>query len=260
MDSSIFSPDVIGLLLLIGFAAGFLDSIVGGGGLIATPAMINLFPDWPILSIVGTNRTSSIFGASIAAWNYFRKVPWEPHIVFPSCGGAFVAAFAGVHLAKLIPLEYLKLAVLAAIIALAIYTVFAKELGQSDQRRHSRRREFWYSLAVGSACGFYNGLIGPGTGTLLVFGFVSVIGLDFLKSSAVSKAANVAGDLSSFAVLLVSGFVFWQAAIPLVVANVAGSYTGSRLAIIKGSAFIRKFFLAVVFALIGRLIWQMFMN
>ncbi|MFM7740141.1 MAG: sulfite exporter TauE/SafE family protein [Planctomycetota bacterium] len=100
-------------------------------------------------------------------------------------------------------------------------------------------------------------MIGPGTGTLLVFGFVSLLGLDFLRSSAVSKAVNVAGDISSFGVLLLGGYVIWAAAIPLVFANMAGSYCGSRLAILKGSRFIRRFFLVVVFALIARLLWQL---
>lgn len=257
MDSSLLTVDVLGWLTLIGFSAGFLDSIVGGGGLIATPAMINLFPQWHILSVVGTNRTSSIFGTSVAAWNYFQKVKLESRIVLPSCGGAFLASFGGVQLAKVIPTDNLKWGVIAAIIVLAIYSVFKKELGKTDNRRGTPRQEMWAAFAVGAACGFYNGLIGPGTGTLLVFGFVSIVGLDFLKSSAVSKAANVAGDLSSFGVLLCCGYIVWWAAIPLVVANVAGSYAGSRLAILKGSTFIRKFFLIVVFALITRLIWQM---
>jgi uncharacterized membrane protein YfcA len=247
---------LIALLSLTGFAAGLLDSIVGGGGLIGTPAMINLFPGWSILNIVGTNRSSSIFGTSVAAWNYFRHVKLEPHIVFAGCGGAFLAALGGVQLAKQIPTERLKWIVLCMIVVLAIYSVVKKEFGHADRRAFSPRTEMWAALAVGSACGFYNGLIGPGTGTLLVFGFVGVLGLDFLKSSAVSKAANVAADVSSFAVLLLSGFVVWAAAIPLIVGNMLGSFIGSKLAILKGSKFIRRVFLVVVFALIGRLLWQ----
>jgi uncharacterized membrane protein YfcA len=133
-------------------------------------------------------------------------------------------------------------------------------LGQVEQRRFSGSAESWAAFGVGSVCGFYNGLIGPGTGTLLVFGFVSLLGLDFLRSSAVSKAVNVAGDISSFCVLLFGGYVIWSAAIPLVFANMAGSYCGSRLAILKGSRFIRRFFLVIVFALIARLLWQLWFS
>lgn len=244
-------------LVLIGFASGFLDSVVGGGGLIGTPAMLNLFPGWSILNVVGTNRTSSIFGTSLAAWNYFRTVRPEPGILWPGCLGALLASLAGVQLAQQIDSEQLKFVVLAMIVALAIYSSFKTDLGQLDQRRFTGSAESWAALGVGSICGFYNGLIGPGTGTLLVFGFVSLLGLDFLRSSAASKAVNVAGDLSSFTVLLLGGYVIWTVAIPLVFANMAGSYCGSRLAILKGSRFIRRFFLVVVFALIARLLWQL---
>lgn len=255
-DDLLLTPMHFVWLPLIGFAAGFLDSIVGGGGLIGTPAMLILFPNQPILSIIGTNRTSSIFGTSVAAWNYFRYVKSEWHILLPACGGAFASSYFGVLWAKKIPSDNLKLVVLIAIIALAIYSFFNKGLGQSDNRRHPPRAEGWLALAVGSGCGFYNGLIGPGTGTLLVFGFVSAVGLDFLKSSAVAKAANVAADISSFTVLLLAGYVMWGAAVPLVIGNMLGSYAGSKLAILKGSQFIRRFFLIVVLALIARTLWQ----
>lgn len=246
------------LLLLLGFAAGFIDSIVGGGGLISTPGLANLFPDFPILKIIGTNRTSSIFGTSVAARNYFRIVPFEKHLVFPACAGALVASFFGVQLAKKMPTDVLRIVILGIIVVLAIYTAFKKDLGQTENRRFSPQKIGLASAAVGVTCGFYNGLIGPGTGTLLVFGFVQFIGLDFLKSSAVSKAANVAGDLSSWFVLFAGGFIVWKLAVPLVVANMAGSFAGSRLAILKGSRFIRWVFLVVVFGLVGRLLMDVF--
>jgi len=253
-------PDYLFWLGLIGFSAGFLDSVVGGGGLIATPAMLNLFPGWSILNVVGTNRTSSIFGTSLAAWNYFRTVRPEPKLLFPGCLGALSFSLLGVQFAQRIDGELLKFIVLMMIIALAIYSSFKTDLGQVDRRRFSGASESWAAFAVGSICGFYNGLIGPGTGTLLVFGFVSFLGLDFLRSSAVSKAVNVSGDLSSLIVLLLGGYVVWTAAIPLILANLAGSYCGSRLAILKGSKFIRRFFLVVIFALIARLIWQLLVS
>lgn len=256
MDYLFSSPLVFIALCLIGFAAGFLDSIVGGGGLIATPAMVNLFPSWPILSIIGTNRTSSIFGTSVAAWNYFKKVTLERRIVLPACGGALVASYCGVKLASMIPSEQLKVIVLVIIVLLAFYSVFKKELGQKEERRFAPENEKWAALAVGAICGFYNGLIGPGTGTLLVLAFVGIIGLDFLKSSAVSKAVNVSGDLSSWIILLSKGMVVLNVAVPLVVFNMVGSFAGSRLAILRGSAFIRWVFLAVVLALIIRLLYQ----
>jgi uncharacterized membrane protein YfcA len=241
---------------LAGFAAGLLDSIVGGGGLILTPAMLNLHPGLNILQTIATQRTSSLLGTSVAAWNYFRHVVVERRIVLPALLAALAFSAIGVQFAKRIEPDTLKLVVLAVCVLLAVYTVLRKDLGTREERRFSHRREAWAAAAVGASCGFYNGLIGPGTGTLLVFAFVSVIGLDFLKSSAVSKSTNVAADMSSWAVLAFAGFVQWSLAVPLVIGNMLGSFVGSRLAIRQGDRFIRAIFLAVVLALVARLAWD----
>ena len=240
---------------LAGFAAGLLDSIVGGGGLILTPAMLNLHPGLGILQTISTQRTSSILGTSVAAWNYLRHVSIERHILMPACAAALVASAIGVQFAKRMDPHVLKLIVLGICVLLAVYTVLRKDLGTREERRFPAAREAWAAAGVGAACGFYNGLIGPGTGTLMVFAFVSVIGLDFLKSSAVSKASNVAADLSSWTVLAIGGFVQWALALPLIVGNMLGSYLGSHLAIRRGDRFIRMVFLSVVLALVARIGW-----
>lgn len=243
---------------LAGFAAGLLDSIVGGGGLILTPAMLNLLPGTPILALIATQRTSSIMGTSVAAWNYFRTVRLDWGLVLSACGGALLASVAGVQLAKRINPELLKWVILGMCVVLAVYTYLRKDFGAVHAPRHADpRRMARLSLLVGIGCGFYNGLIGPGTGTLLVFAFVSVLGLDFLRASAVSKLANVAADLSSWTVLLCAGYVLWGVVLPLVLGNMLGSWCGSRLAILKGSRFIRGVFLVSVGGLIAKLLWDL---
>jgi len=240
---------------LAGFAAGLLDSIVGGGGLILTPAMLNLHPGLSILQTISTQRTSSIAGTSVAAWNYFRHVAVERRIVLPACLAGLCASAIGVQFAKRIEPDTLKLTVLVICVLLAVYTAFRRDLGTREERRFAPRGEAWAAAGIGATCGFYNGLIGPGTGTLLVFAFVSVIGLDFLKSSAVSKASNASADLSSWTVLALGGYVQWLLAIPLVIGNILGSYVGSHLAIRRGDRFLRAVFLGVVVLLALRVAW-----
>jgi uncharacterized protein len=246
------------LVFLIGFAAGFIDAIVGGGGLIATPAMLNLFPQFSILQVIATNRTSSIVGTSTAAWNYFRTVKLPSAMLISACVSACFCSYIGAELASHIDAKLLKTIVLCVIVLIVIYSFFKKELGQTEDLRYPEPRLPYIAAAVGGACGFYNGLIGPGTGTLLVFAFVSIVGLDFLKASAISKVTNVSGDISSWLLLLSKGYVFWPAAIPLVFGNVLGSYAGSRLAILKGSVFIRTVFIVVVFALVFKVGYDVF--
>ena len=245
------------LTALAGFAAGLIDSIVGGGGLVLTPAMLNLHPGLQILQAIGTQRTSSILGTGVAAWNYLRRIHIERRILLPACIAALSASAVGVQLAKRIDPDTLKWTVLTICVVLALYTVARKDLGLREERRFHRKHESMAAVGIGIATGFYNGLIGPGTGTLMVFAFISFMGLDFLKSSAVSKATNVAADLSSWTVLMLSGYVIWALAVPLIVGNIIGSYIGSHLAIKRGQGFVRAVFLIIVLALIARQAWQL---
>jgi len=245
------------LTALIGFGAGLIDSIVGGGGLVATPAMLNLHPGLHILQIIGTNRTSSIFGTGVAAWNYLRRIRIERRVLIPACVSALLASALGVQLAKRMDGDTLKWIVLAICLALALYTAFRRDLGLREERRFHPKHEALAAASIGAATGFYNGLVGPGTGTIMVFAFVSFLGLDFLKSSAVSKATNVAADLSSWTVLMFAGFIVWALAIPLILGNMIGSHLGSHLAIRRGQGFVRAVFLCIVLALIARQAWQL---
>ncbi len=245
------------LTALAGFLAGLIDSIVGGGGLVLTPAMLNLHPSLHILQAIGTQRTSSIMGTSVAAWNYLRKIRVERSIILPACISALAASAIGVQFAKRLDPDVLKWTVLVICVVLALYTALRKDLGLKEERRFHPKHESFAAIAIGASTGFYNGLIGPGTGTIMVFAFVSFLGLDFLKSSAVSKAANVSADLSSWTVLMLSGFVIWALALPLIIGNMLGSYIGSHMAIRKGQAFVRAVFLIIVLSLIARQAWQL---
>jgi uncharacterized protein len=242
---------------MAGFAAGLLDSIVGGGGLILTPAMLNLFPETAILQLIATQRTSSIMGTSVAAWNYFRHVKLPLNLVLLACCGALLASIVGALLAQRMDSEVLKWVILGMCVLLAIYTFVRKDLGKEYAPRFIGKPMLVASVLVGLCTGFYNGLIGPGTGILMVFAFVSVIGLDFLRASAISKVANVSADLSSWTVLMLAGLVMWGVVLPLVVGNMLGSWLGSHLAILKGSRFIRTVFLLVVVGLIARVVWDL---
>ncbi|MBK9337775.1 MAG: sulfite exporter TauE/SafE family protein [Lewinellaceae bacterium] len=246
------------LLCAFAFLAGFIDSIVGGGGLVQIPAFFVLYPQLSVPNVIGTNRLASAVGTSVAALNYARSVqiPWKT--VLWSGVAAAVFSYLGATVQSLLPSALLKPIILVLIIAIALYTYRKKDFGRQEQFNVAPEKLGWWAAGIGGILGFYNGLVGPGTGSLLVFGFVSVIGYSFLRASAISKVVNVVADVSSLVFFLTNKYVLFHLALPMMVCNVAGSYLGSRMAVLRGNAFIRRVFLVVVAGIVARFAWDVF--
>ncbi len=246
------------LLCLFAFLAGFIDSIVGGGGLVQVPAFFVLYPQLSVPNVVGSNRLASAVGTSVAAWNYARnvRIPWET-VLYAGVSAA-IFSYLGATVQSLLPSTVLKPVILLLIVAIAVYTYRKKDFGSADRFRIPEAHIPRWSVGLGVVLGFYNGFVGPGTGSLLVFGFVSVIGYSFLKASAISKVVNVVSDVSSLVFFISHKYVLFHLALPMMVFNVAGSYAGSRMAVLRGNQFIRKVFLVVVVGIVLRFAWDVF--
>lgn len=244
------------LLCAFAFLAGFIDSIVGGGGLVQIPAFFVLYPQLSVPNVISTNRLASAAGTSVAAWNYARsvKIPWKT-VLWAGIAAA-ILSYLGATVQSLLPSSVLKPIILVLIVLIAIYTYRKKDLGQWENFRIAPEKLHWWAAGIGGLLGFYNGFVGPGTGSLLVFGFVSVIGYSFLSASAISKIVNVIADVSSLLFFLINKQVLFQLALPMMACNVAGSYLGSRMAVLRGNAFIRKVFLVVVAGIVARFAWD----
>ncbi len=244
------------LMCCAALLAGFVDSIVGGGGLVQVPALFILFPHFEIPRIIGTNRFSSFMGTAVAGYQYSKKVeiPWRT-VIYAGVG-AGIMAFLGAKISDIVDEKILKPVILVLMTAIAIYTFKKKDLGQDEMLKFELAKVPLYGLMIGSSAGFYNGFVGPGTGSLLVFGFVSLIGYGFLKASAISKIVNVIADVCSLGYFIVEGYVQYEIAIPMMICNMIGSFFGSKMAILKGNEFVRNFFLVVIFALILRFAWD----
>lgn len=245
-------------LCAFAFLAGFIDSIVGGGGLVQIPAFFVLYPQLSVPNVISTNRLASAVGTSVAAWNYARsvKIPWK--IVLYAGVSAAICSYLGATIQSLLPSSVLKPIILVLIIAIAAYTYRKKDLGQTESLQVPPAKIPLWAAGIGAVLGFYNGFIGPGTGSLLVFGFVSLVGYSFLTSSAISKIINVVADVSSLVFFLVHKHVLFHLALPMMACNVAGSYLGSRMAVLRGNGFIRKVFLVVVVGIVLRFAWDIF--
>ncbi|MCU0437230.1 MAG: sulfite exporter TauE/SafE family protein [Raineya sp.] len=246
------------LAALFAFLAGFVDAVVGGGGLVQVPALFVIFPHFLVPQVIATNRFASVMGTSVAVWQYLRKVKIDFKAVIPAAIGAAGMSFLGAKASSVIDASILKPVILVLMLGIVIYTYTQKQLGETSKLHPSFNRVYTYNFLIGAMMGFYNGLIGPGTGSLLVFALVSIVGYNFLMASAKAKIINVIADIFSLIAFLMGGFVVFKVAIPMMVCNMAGSYLGSRMAILKGNTFVRKFFLIVILLLITRFAYDIF--
>jgi len=246
---------MMSLLLLCAFsmAAGFVDAVVGGGGLIQLPAAWLLLPGVPFPTLLGTNKFASFFGTSMALQRYRRHVAIDFRVVGPAALAAFPAAFLGARAVSLLNPDYVRPIVLGLLVVVALYVFFVKELGLIHKPKHAPRKMRWLAVIIGGVLGFYDGFFGPGMGSFLIFAFVGILGFDFLSASASAKAINWCTNLASIIYFGSTGQLLYGIGLAMAASNVLGATLGSHLAIRKGSKFVRIFFLIIVAGLIAKL-------
>ncbi|GAA4908894.1 TSUP family transporter [Streptomonospora salina] len=250
-------PEVVALLLAAALAAGWIDAVVGGGGLVMLPAMLVAFPNAAVAPLLGTNKLSAIMGTASAAVTYFRRIRPDPRIVWTTAGLALLGAGGGAALAGSVSSDALRPTVMVALAVVLVLVVARPAMGAAaDPALLTRRRIAVAVLLAGGGVGFYDGLIGPGTGTFLIMVLTAVVGLDFVHASATAKVVNTATNLGAIAVFAWNGDVLWLLGSGLAVCNVIGAQIGARMALSRGSGFVRAVLVVVVVLLLARLGWE----
>lgn len=252
-DWSLFNslaPADLAVAAAASLLAGCIDSMVGGGGLILTPALFATFPQAAPATLFGTNKSASIWGTAFAAAQYSRRVqlPWAT--LMPAAAAALIGGFTGAWTVTQVDPGFLRKLLPLLLMAVLVYTLLNKRLGMVHAPHHNARRQAWIATGLGAAIGWYDGFFGPGTGSFFIFALVRLLGFDFLNASAAAKVLNVATNGSALVLLASKGHVWWQVGLVLALANIAGSLVGSRLALKHGAGLVRGVFVVVVSALI----------
>lgn len=237
---------IIIALCIASFFAGFVDAIVGGGGLIQTPVALILMPNLAVSTIIGSLKIPAFSGTSFAAFQYLKQVKMNWKLLISMAIVAFISAFFGSLLLTQVSNDFMKPVLFFVLIALAIYTFIKKDFGQKTTTHLSNKRVIIYAMILSVLIGFYDGFIGPGTGSFLVVGFVALLGFDFLNASANAKMVNLATNFGSICLFASKGKIIWSFALPMALCNALGGWIGAKLAIKKGNQFIRYFFLGIV--------------
>lgn len=248
-------------LLCIGFAAGLMDAAVGGGGLLQIPGLFNTLPaGTTVPNIMGINKFASANGTLMAAIQFVRRlrVPWK--MLLPAAALAFVFSYLGAKLVAYLPTEWMKPAILVLLILMVVYTFCKKDLGQVVRTERLSRKETLMGLLLGGLIGFYDGIFGPGTGSLLAFMYVRFYAFDFLTAIASSKIINLTTNLAALSFFIPHGHIIWAWALPLAMANLCGGVVGARLAMKGGSRLLRYGFMVLLCLMIGRFGWEMMLT
>lgn len=247
------SLELLLILAAAGFAAGFIDSIAGGGGLITLPVL--MLAGIPPAQALATNKVQGVFGAATAAISYAARGlvdlrrQWKPALI------AGIAGAAGAALVSFLPTDQLRLVLPVILIGIAAF--FALKPGLDDLDRVQRVAPGLFAVTAVPLVGFYDGLLGPGAGSFYMIAFVTLAGYGVLKATAHTKLLNFASNLGGLAAFAVVGQPLWIIGIVMGMAQIAGAALGSRLASRIGARLIKPLLVVTSAALALRLIWQL---
>jgi len=234
------------LLAVAGFGAGWIDAVVGGGGLVQLPALAVAFPHVATVKILATNKISSICGTSTSSLTYYRRVHPDMRTALAMASVAFLGSLGGALVGSHIPRSAFNPILLAVLIVVGAYTLLRPSLGAETALRYVGRQHLIAASLTGLGVGFYDGALGPGTGSFLVFALVGLLGYGFLEATAKAKIANFATNLAALCIFIPQGAVMWRIGLVMGLSNLVGGYTGARMAVARGSSFVRVVFVLVV--------------
>jgi uncharacterized membrane protein YfcA len=242
----------LGFVLAAAICAGFVDAIVGGGGLIQVPALFAGYAGSSPAVLLGTNKLGSICGTTGAVLRYMRvvRIPWRP--LLPAAAVAFLAALAGASLVSALSPTLFRPLVPIMLTVVLLYVLWHKDLGTRHAPVVFSAGRGCLALTVISGIGLYDGFFGPGTGSFLMLLFIRLYGFDFLHASAGARAVNVATNAGALLFFGIHGEIHWGLGVALGVCNAAGGVLGAHTAIKHGSRFVRLAYIAIVIALIAK--------
>lgn len=246
-------PTTLAFLALAALAAGFVDAVVGGGGLIQLPALVLGLPGASPVHVLATNKLASICGTSVSSVTYYRRVRPHAGTFVPLMVFAFLGSFGGALVASHIPKDSFQPIVLVVLVVVGAYVLLRPEIGAATRLRFSGHRHTAAAMGAGLVIGAYDGALGPGTGSFFVFTLVGLLGYAFLEASAKARMANWATNLAALCVFVPQDAVMWRVGLVMGGCNLVGGYLGARTAVARGGRFVRVLFVVVVGAFVVRI-------
>ncbi len=244
------TPTSISLLVAAAFVAGFVDSIAGGGGLIALPALLNMGLD-PITALA-TNKLQGSFGTASATFAFWQGGKLNPRDHLKTITMVFAGACCGVAAVGFAPKQFLIAVLPPLLIIIAIYFALSPKL--SDQLSIARFSPKAFTFAVAPMLGFYDGIFGPGTGSFFMLALVTLFGLGVVEATGRTKLFNFTSNIASLLIFALGGKILWSLGLMMGAAQIVGAQLGARLAIKNGAKIIRPLLVVVCCAMAIKLL------
>jgi hypothetical protein len=248
------SLEIMAIVLVGGFIAAFVDSVVGGGGLISIPVL--MLTGIPVVECLGTNKVAASMGALFSMGVFIKSGKADLGLVKRMFFLSFFGSVAGVFAVQQVPPDFLKPLVIVLLIGVALYSILKKDWGDTSTYSGMKGQKLLLAGIVALALGFYDGFFGPGTGSFLLFGFL-MLGFDFVTAAGNARSLNFASNIAAAIFFSLSGLVNFYYAVPMGIIMIIGAYLGSRMAIKKGASYVRPLFISVTALLIGKQIYDM---
>jgi len=241
-------------LVIAAFIASFIDSTVGGGGLISTPAL--LATGMPVAFALGTNKVAAMMGSFTSVVAFWRAGKINKKMVLHLMPLSFLGSSIGAYVVYMLPAAFMKNIIVVLLVAVAIYTYFRKDWGDTAHVKKFSKTILVGTIFMALVLGFYDGFFGPGTGSFLIFGFL-FLGYDFVTAAGNAKALNFASGAGALVSFALAGTVYWSYGFAMGISMIFGAIVGSKVAITKGASYVRPLYLVVTTLLVGKQVYEL---
>ena len=245
------------ILIIFGFLGAFINSIVGGGGLITLPAL--LFLGLPPATAIATNKLASTLGNLTSMLTFLRAGKIDFKLLRPIVPVVFIGSMLGAVTVNYISPDLLKPLILIMLIVVLIYTILKKEWGSIENRREMTMKRKMLFISVLIAIGFYDGFLGPGTGSFIIFAFI-IMGYDFIQASGNAKLLNFTSNFAALITFLFLDAVHYSYGIIMGLSMIVGAFAGTKFALGRGTKYVRIIFIVVTSLLILKSGYDFFME
>jgi len=244
------------ILCIVGFAAAFLDSIAGGGGILTVPAL--MAAGLPPHLTLGTNKFSATNASFTSTLTFLKSKKIHLPLIKYILPFSFLGAALGVNTVLKINEKYLQIIILVLLVFVALNTLFNKDVGTENEFQGLTRKTIILGCIVGFSVGFYDGFFGPGTGSILLYAFIRIFKFDFTIGTANARILNFTSNVTSLILFAYYGRIVYAVGIPMALSMIFGAYLGTKTAIKHGGKIIKPIFVTMSLGIVVKLLIDTF--